>query len=83
MGYQHTGCSKTTFWLAEGGAGLVGCMVMVLGFQLSAVGSLAGADLKKLKLNMFVLVVCICMGMNMLYGCTLEVACIQSEGIQR
>ena len=25
---------------------------MVLGFQLSAVGSLAGADLKKLKLNM-------------------------------
>ena len=38
--YRLTGCSETTFWLLEGAAGLV--------------GSLAGADLKKLKLNIVV-----------------------------
>lgn len=53
---QHTGCSETTFWLLEGAAGLVGCMVTVLAFQPSVAGSLAGADLKKLKLN---IVVCV------------------------
>jgi hypothetical protein len=54
MGYgAHTGCSVTTFWLVEGAAGLVGCMVTVLAFQFS-VGSLAGVDLKKLKLNIVV-----------------------------
>jgi hypothetical protein len=57
MGYgAHTGCSVTTFWLVEGAAGLVGCMVTVLAFQFS-VGSLAGVDLKKLKLNIVVVVV--------------------------
>lgn len=55
---EHTGCSVTTFWLLEGAAGLVGCMVTVLAFQFS-VGSLAGADLKKLKLNIVVVVVCV------------------------
>lgn len=52
--YRLTGCSETTFWLLEGAAGLVGCMVTVLAFQPSVVGSLAGADLKKLKLNIVV-----------------------------
>lgn len=59
-GYKHTGCSETTFWLLEGAAGLVGCMVTVLAFQPSVAGSLAGADLKKLKLNIVVgRVVCV------------------------
>jgi hypothetical protein len=40
--------------LLEGAAGLMGCIVTVLGFQVPSVGvwSLTGVDLKKLKLNM-------------------------------
>ena len=34
-------------------------MVTVLAFQVSVVGSLAGVDLKKLKLNIVVVVVCV------------------------
>lgn len=52
---QHTGCSETTFWLLEGAAGLMGCMVTVLAFHVASVAvSLVGVDLKKLKLNMVV-----------------------------
>lgn len=43
------------FRLLEGAAGLMGCMVTVLAFQVVSVAvSLAGVDLKKLKLNMVV-----------------------------
>ena len=41
----------TTPWLLEGAAGLVGCIVTVLAFQLPSVGSSGWVDLKKLKLN--------------------------------
>jgi hypothetical protein len=44
-----------TSLLLEGVAGLVGCMVTVLAFQVaSSVADSAGVDLKKLKLNMVV-----------------------------
>jgi hypothetical protein len=52
MNGKHTGCSVTTLWLLEGAAGLVGCIVTVLAFQLPSVDSSAWVDLKKLKLNM-------------------------------
>jgi hypothetical protein len=48
-----------TFWFVEGAAGLVGCVVTVLAFQPSVAGSLAGADLKKLKLNIVVVGLCV------------------------